>query len=81
MALREQIGFSLHTTSMSLGLQLANYRQRRDATRPKLIEHTLLEPSVELPESFPLTRDDVAFRSHRFEYRVIGTKFDDDGST
>ena len=31
MALRETLGLSPHTTSMSLGLQLANYRQLRDA--------------------------------------------------
>jgi len=30
-ALREKLGLSPHTTSMSLGLQLANYRQVRDA--------------------------------------------------
>jgi catechol 2,3-dioxygenase-like lactoylglutathione lyase family enzyme len=31
VALREKLGLSPHTTSMSLGLQLANYRQLRDA--------------------------------------------------
>jgi len=31
MALREALGLSPHTSSMSLGLQLANYRQLRDA--------------------------------------------------
>jgi catechol 2,3-dioxygenase-like lactoylglutathione lyase family enzyme len=31
MALREVLGLSPHTSSMSLGLQLANYRQLRDA--------------------------------------------------
>ncbi|HEY1267950.1 MAG TPA: VOC family protein [Candidatus Binatia bacterium] len=31
LALREALGLSPHTTSMSLGLQLANYRQLRDA--------------------------------------------------
>ncbi len=31
IALREALGLSPHTTSMSLGLQLANYRQLRDA--------------------------------------------------
>ncbi len=31
LALREALGLSSHTTSMSLGLQLANYRQLRDA--------------------------------------------------
>ena len=31
IALREQLGLSAHTTCMSLGLQLANYRQLRDA--------------------------------------------------
>jgi catechol 2,3-dioxygenase-like lactoylglutathione lyase family enzyme len=33
MALREKLGLSPHTTSMSLGLQLANYRQLRDAVK------------------------------------------------
>jgi catechol 2,3-dioxygenase-like lactoylglutathione lyase family enzyme len=33
IALRERLGFSPHTTCMSLGLQLANYRQLRDAIR------------------------------------------------
>jgi catechol 2,3-dioxygenase-like lactoylglutathione lyase family enzyme len=31
LALRDTLGLSPHTTSMSLGLQLANYRQLRDA--------------------------------------------------
>ncbi|HEX9442622.1 MAG TPA: VOC family protein [Candidatus Binatia bacterium] len=31
MELRQELGLSPHTTSMSLGLQLANYRQLRDA--------------------------------------------------
>src|SRR2546426_699658 len=31
LALREALGLSAHTTCMSLGLQLANYRQLRDA--------------------------------------------------
>jgi len=33
LALREQLGLSTHTTSMALGLQLANYQQLRDAAR------------------------------------------------
>jgi catechol 2,3-dioxygenase-like lactoylglutathione lyase family enzyme len=33
IALREKLGLSPHTTSMSLGLQLANYRQLRDAVK------------------------------------------------
>ena len=33
LALREKLGLSPHTTSMSLGLQLANYRQLRDAMK------------------------------------------------
>jgi catechol 2,3-dioxygenase-like lactoylglutathione lyase family enzyme len=33
MALRQALGLSPHTTSMSLGLQLANYRQLRDAVK------------------------------------------------
>ena len=33
MALRQAIGLSPHTSSMSLGLQLANYRQLRDAVK------------------------------------------------
>ena len=31
MALRQELGFSAHTTSMAFGVQLANYRQLRDA--------------------------------------------------
>ena len=31
MALRKRLGLSAHTTSMALGLQVANYRQLRDA--------------------------------------------------
>ena len=33
MTLRQDLGLSPHTTSMSLGLQLANYRQLRDAVK------------------------------------------------
>jgi len=33
LPLREQLGLSPHTTSMSLGLQVANYRQLRDAAK------------------------------------------------
>jgi catechol 2,3-dioxygenase-like lactoylglutathione lyase family enzyme len=33
MALRERLGLSPHTTSMAFGLQVANYRQLRDAVR------------------------------------------------
>lgn len=33
IALRERLGMSDHTTSMALGLQLANYQQLRDAVR------------------------------------------------
>ncbi|MBI4488282.1 MAG: VOC family protein [Deltaproteobacteria bacterium] len=33
LALRESLGFSPHTTSMALGLQLANYQQLRNAVR------------------------------------------------
>jgi catechol 2,3-dioxygenase-like lactoylglutathione lyase family enzyme len=33
LALRDTLGLSPHTTSMSLGLQLANYRQLRDAVK------------------------------------------------
>jgi catechol 2,3-dioxygenase-like lactoylglutathione lyase family enzyme len=33
IALRDLLGFSPHTTSMALGLQVANYRQLRDAVK------------------------------------------------
>jgi len=33
IALRERLGFSPHTTSMAFGLQVANYRQLRDAVK------------------------------------------------
>jgi catechol 2,3-dioxygenase-like lactoylglutathione lyase family enzyme len=51
LAMRDELGVSPHTTSMSLGLQLANYRQLRDAVK-FLREHGARSADVP-PELYP----------------------------
>ncbi len=51
LAMRDELGVSPHTTSMSLGLQLANYRQLRDAVK-FLREHGARFADVP-PELYP----------------------------
>jgi len=52
LALREKLGMSPHTTSMALGLQLANYEQLRNAVR-FLADHGVRVTSAIPPELYP----------------------------
>ena len=52
LALREKLGMSPHTTSMALGLQLANYEQLRNAVR-FLADHGARVTSSVPPELYP----------------------------
>ncbi len=52
LALREKLGMSLHTTSMALGLQLANYEQLRNAVR-FLSDHGVRVTNSVPPELYP----------------------------
>jgi len=52
LALRERLGLSPHTTSMALGLQLANYQQLRDAVR-FLADHGVRVTNTVPPELYP----------------------------
>ena len=52
LALRELLGLSSHSTSMSLGLQLANYQQLRDAVR-FLSSHGVRATSAVPPDLYP----------------------------
>ncbi|MBI3060405.1 MAG: VOC family protein [Deltaproteobacteria bacterium] len=52
LALREKLGMSPHTTSMALGLQLANYEQLRNAVR-FLADHGVRVTGSVPPELYP----------------------------
>lgn len=52
LALRERLGMSPHTTSMALGLQLANYEQLRNAVR-FLADHGARVTNAVPPELYP----------------------------
>ncbi len=52
LALRERLGLSPHTTSMALGLQLANYQQLRDAVH-FLVDHGVRVTNTVPPELYP----------------------------
>ena len=52
LALRDKLGMSPHTTSMALGLQLANYEQLRNAVR-FLVDHGVRVTSAVPPDLCP----------------------------
>jgi len=62
LALREQLGLSAHTTNMALGLQLANYRQLRDAVR-FLRDHGVRVTDSVPPDLYP----GIDYAAHVFD--------------
>lgn len=62
LALRESLGLSPHTTCMALGLQVANYRQLRDAVR-FLAERGVRVTDAVPPELYP----GIDYAAHVFD--------------
>lgn len=61
-ALRAELGFSAHTSTMAFGVQLANYRQLRDAVR--FLEEQGVKVRLDLPSALTPGIDYVA---HAFD--------------
>lgn len=62
LALHEPLGLSAHTTSMALGLQLANYQQLRDAVR-FLADHGVRSTNTVPSELYP----GIDYAAHVFD--------------
>jgi catechol-2,3-dioxygenase len=62
LALRERLDLSAHTTSMALGLQLANYEQLRNAVR-FLADHGARVANAVPPELYP----GIDYAAHVFD--------------